>query len=117
MTRCLGQLKKGLCQDAVLHLPDTARQFWIRCDFSEYAVGWVLEQKGCSCAEADCSCPLRPVAFFSRKLQGTPGKGQRAWHIRDKETYAFEATLYNFRSWLQSAQINLRYPVTVLTAH
>ena len=57
MIRCLEQLKKGLCQDAVLHLPDTARQFWIRCDFSEYAVGWVLEQKGCSCAEADCSCP------------------------------------------------------------
>ena len=56
-------------------------------------VGGVLEQKGCSCTEADCSCQLRPVAFSSRKLQGTPGKGQRAWHICDKETYAIVATL------------------------
>ena len=117
MVRCFEQLKKSLCQDAMLHLPDTTRQFWIRCDSSEYAVGGVLEQKGCSCTEADCSCPLRPVAFFSRKLQGTPGKGQRAWHIRDKETYAIVATLFKFRSWLQSAQVNLRYPVTVLTDH
>ena len=60
-----------------------------------------------------CSCPLRLFAFFSRKLQGDPGKGQRAWYIREKVTFAIVATLYKFRSWLAGQQVTVK----VLTDH
>ena len=56
---------------------------------------------------------LRPVAFFSRKLQGKEGYGQRGWSIREKETYAIVATLYKFCSWLRNSPIK----VQVLTDH
>ena len=56
---------------------------------------------------------LRPVAFFSRKLQGVQGKGQVGWSIREKETYAIVLMLQKHRSWLASSQID----IIVLTDH
>ena len=53
------------------------------------------------------------MAFFSRKLQGDPGKGQRAWHIQKKETFAIVAMLYKFRSWLAGQKMRVK----VLTDH
>ena len=46
-------------------------------------------------------------------MQGDPEKGQRAWHIREKETFAIVATLYKFRSWLAGQQVRVK----VLTDH
>ena len=49
--------------------------------------------------------------FFQRKLQGTRTKrpdgsyhktGQLNWNISDQEMYGIVATLYKFRSWLQT---------------
>ena len=49
--------------------------------------------------------------FFSKTLQGTRTKrpdrsyhqtGQFHWYISDQETYGIVATLYKFRSWLQT---------------
>ena len=48
------------------------------------------------------------MAFFSRKLQGDPGKGQRAWHIREEETFAIVGTLYEFCSWLAGQQVQVK---------
>ena len=56
---------------------------------------------------------MRPVAFFSRKLQGEPGKGQWAWSIREKETYAIVLCLQKFRSWVASSTVK----ILVLTDH
>ena len=50
---------------------------------------------------------MRPVAFFSRKLEGSPGKGQMGWSIREKETYAIVLILQKFRSWLASTRVEI----------
>ena len=114
MRACFHEIVSQLKSAADLFLPRLDRPFWVRCDSSQYAIGAALEQKTCACPdEMTCSCPLRPVAFFSRKLQGDPGKGQRAWHIREKETFAIVATLYKFRSWLAGQQVKVK----VLTDH
>ena len=51
---------------------------------------------------------LRPVVFFSRKLQGIEGYGQRGWSVWEEETYAIVATLYKFRSWLRNSPIKVQ---------
>ena len=56
---------------------------------------------------------LRPVAFFSRKLQGKEECGQRGWSLRETARYAIVAKLYTFRSWLRNSPIK----VQVLTDH
>jgi hypothetical protein len=56
---------------------------------------------------------LRPVAFFSRKLAGSPGKGQVGWSVREKETYAIVLMLLKFRSWLAGSCVFVK----VLTDH
>jgi len=57
---------------------------------------------------------LRPVAFFSRKLQGSKGQGQQGWAVREKETYAIVLMLQKFREldW----QVSDIY-IKVLTDH
>ena len=106
MKRCFEELKIRFRDGAVLHQPDMNAPFYLRCDSSTYAVGGVIEQMGSAGS-------LRPVAFFSRKLQGKEGYGQRGWSIREEETYAIVATLYKFRSWLRNSPIK----VQVLTDH
>ena len=91
-----------------LYIPDTQWQFWIPTDASDVAVGDVLEQRRCKCPEPDdptqgCRCPLFPVAFFSRKLQGDKSHGQRALPVRDNEIYVIVA-LHKFHAWLQQSK-------------
>ena len=106
MKRCFEELKICFRDGAVLHQPDMNAPFYLRCDSSTHAMGGVIEQVGSAVS-------LRPVAFFSRKLQGKEGYGQRGWSIQEKETYAIVAALYKFRSWLRNSLIN----VQVLTDH
>ena len=80
--------------------------FYLRRDSSNYAAGVVIEQMGSAGS-------LRPVAFFSRRLQGKQGYRQRGWSIREEETYAIVATLYKFCSRLRNSPIK----VQVLTDH
>ena len=63
------KLKKALLENVVLNIADPTKPYVLEVDASDYAVGGVLQQE-------DASGDLRPVAFFSRKLQGSPGKGQ-----------------------------------------
>ena len=88
MRACFHEIVTQLKGAAERSLPRLDRPFWVRCDSSQYAIGAALEQKSCACPDdTECKCPLCPVAFFSRKLQGDLGKGQRAWHIRERETF------------------------------
>ena len=84
--------------------PDLIEDWLITVESSTFAFGGTLEQK-------DAKGNLRPVMFFSKKLQGTGTKrpdrsyhktGQLNWHILDQEMYGIVATLYKFRSWLQT---------------
>ena len=36
--------------------------------------------------------------FFSRKLEASPGKGQRGWFVREKEMYPLVSCLLKFNS-------------------
>ena len=114
MRACFHEIVTQLKAAAERFLPRLDRPFLVRCDSSQYAIDAALEQKSCSCPDdTECKCPLRPVALFSRKLQGDPGKGQRAWHIREKMTFAIVATLHKFRSLLAGQQVRVK----VLTDH
>ena len=89
--------------------PRSDRPFWARRESSQYAIGAAFQQQSCASPDdTECKCPLRPVAFFSRKLQGDPWKGQRARHISRKESFAIVATLYKFRSWLAWQQVRVK---------
>ena len=99
-------IKEGLLKNVVLDIPNPLKQYVLECDACDYAVGGVLSQE-------DPEGNSRPVAFFSRKLQGEPGKGQWAWSIREKETYAIVLCLQKFRSWLASSAVKIK----VLTDH
>jgi hypothetical protein len=81
MRDALEKIKSLLLENVVLDIPDPYKPYVLEVDSSDYAVGGVLSQQN-SAGE------LRPVAFFSRKLQGDEGKGQSKWSIREKETYA-----------------------------
>ena len=109
MRACFHEIVAQLQATAERFLPRLDRAFWVRCDSSQYAIDAALEQKSCACPDdAQCSSPLRAVAFFSRKLQGDPGKGQRAWHIRDKKTFTIAATFYKFLRWLAGQQVRVK---------
>ena len=106
MLKAFEALKTALLENVTLDIADPSKPFTLEVDASDYAVGGVLSQK-------DSDGQLRPVAFFSRKLEGSPGKGQMGWSAREKETYAIVLTLQKFRSWLASSAIE----VLVLTDH
>ena len=99
-------LKKELLENVVLDIADPSKPYVLETDASDYAVGAVLSQY-------NENQELRPVAFFSRKLQGSPGKGQMGWSIREKETYAIVLVLLKFRSWLSCSSVH----ILVLTDH
>ena len=114
MRACFHEIVTPLKTAAERFLPRFHRPFWVWCDSSQYATCAALEQKSCDCPDdTECKCPLRPVAFLSRKLQGDLGKGQRAWHIWERETFAMLATVHKFRSWLAGQQVLVK----VLTEH
>ena len=93
MKEAFKAIKLLMRDSAVLQIPYPAKEFLIRTDASKHAVGASLEQ-------ADGNGDYRPVAFFSRKLQGRDNLGQRAWSTREKETYALIGALQKFRAWI-----------------
>ena len=106
MRQALETIKTLLLENVVLDIPDPYKEYVLEVDSSDYAVGGVLSQHN---AQGE----LRPVAFFSRKLQGENGKGQVRWSIREKETYAIVLILQKFRSWVASSLVK----IMVLTDH
>ena len=106
MLQAFDELKKQLLENVVLDIADPYKPYVLEVDASDFAVGGVLSQE-------DAERNLRPVAFFSRKLEGSPGKGQVGWSIREKETYAIVLMLKKFRSWVISSHVKIK----VLTDH
>jgi transposase InsO family protein len=106
MREALESIKKLMLENVVLDIADPYKPYVLEVDSSDYAVGGVLSQH-------NAANELRPVAFFSRKLQGEDGKGQVKWSIREKETYAIVLILQKFRSWVASSLVQ----ILVLTDH
>ena len=48
------------------------------------------------------------MVFSSRQLQGKEGYGRCGLSIREKETYAIVATLFEFRSWLRNSPVKVK---------
>ena len=102
MHQAFEAIQQGMQEDLVLDIANPHKPYVIRMDASKYAVGAVLEQE-------DVQGNLRPVAFFSRKLQGGNGMGQIGWSTRGKETYALIATLHiKFRSWIADSRVYVK---------
>ena len=100
MTKAFEEVKEKLLENVVLHIANPTKPYRLRVDASDYAIGGVLSQ-------FDDDGKERPVAFFSRKLAGKVGKGQRIWSVREKETYAIVSTLLKFRSWVASTTVTI----------
>ena len=64
-----------MINNVVLQLPDPYKPYVLEVDSSDYAICGVLSQHN------DLG-ELRPVSFFSRKLQEEQGKGQVGRSIR-----------------------------------
>ena len=106
MEAAFNKVKEELLKNVVLDIANPMRPYVLRVDASDYAIGAALSQ-------VDDRGDERPVAFFSRKLVGKPGKGQRVWSVREKETYAIVITLLKFRSWVASTKVS----IVVMTDH
>jgi len=106
MRDSLEKIKILLLENVILDIPDPNKPYVLEVDSSDYAVGGVLSQH-------NPAGELRPVACFSRKLQGENGLGQVKWSIREKETYAIVLILQKFRSWVSSSLVQ----IMVMTDH
>ena len=100
MREGLQKIKEGMRENVLLGIANPYKPYILRVDASGYAVGAVLSQ-------LDGEGNERPCAFFSRKLSGKPGMGQRGWSVREQETYAIVLALLKFRSWIASSQIEI----------
>ena len=93
-------LKEAMSSTPVLSLPDFSKQFGIRMDASDYAIGGVLYQ----CDERQ---EEHPVAFTGRKLN----RAELKYPVREKELLAVMHALKTWRPYL------LDKPFTVETDH
>ena len=100
MLHGFNKIREAIVKEVALYIPTVDGQYQIHTDACDWAIGAVLEQ-------LDPEGRWRTVAFFSRKLQGSPGKGQWVWSVREKETYALVCALFKFRSWIQSSTVTV----------
>jgi hypothetical protein len=105
------EVKRVLCSGLVLQRVNPDKDFILRVDASQYAIGATLEQL----FDEDRKPTIEdvqnkktvPVAFWSRKLT----TGQRKWVTREQETYAIVEALRKWRSVLGVQ------PITIFTDH
>ena len=67
MKQAFEELKQRFQKEVILQFPDLSKDSWITVDSSTYAFWGTLEQE-------DANGNLRPVALFSKQLQGTRTK-------------------------------------------
>ena len=96
----LQKIKEWIRENVLLAIANPYKLYILRVDASGYALGAVLYQ-------LDAEGKERPVAFFSQKLWGKPGMGQRGWSVREQQTYAIVLALLKFCSWMASSQIEI----------
>ena len=98
------QLKEALSAECELYIPSPDGEYRIHVDACDHGIGAVLEQQN---PEGE----WKPCAFFSRKLEGKDGKGQRASSTREQQTYALVSCLLKIKSLIGGRK------VTVYTDH
>ena len=96
------KLKEIITSDSVLLMFDPEKEIELETDASDYALGAQLSQK-------DENGILRPVAFWSRSLQGP----ELNYPIYDKEFLAIVDAFKEWRHWLQGSM----HKVKVYTDH
>ena len=96
------RLKDAITTQPVLAMPDPEQQFELETDASDYALGAQLGQR-------DNQGKVKPVAYYSKKLDNT----QRNYQIHDKELMAIVEAFRTWRQYLSGA----RHPVKVYTDH
>ena len=89
-------LKKAMCSDAILKLPDFTKRFYLQCDASKYAIGSALLQ------EHDGT--MLPVSYRSVALQGA----EQRWSITDKELYAVIDATKHYRPYLRDSMFTIQ---------
>ena len=85
------QLKEALSAECELYIPSPDGEYRIHVDACDHGIGAVLKQQNPEGEWKRC-------AFFSRRLEGKDGKGQRAWSTCEQETYALVSCLLKFQS-------------------
>eukprot|EP00043_Microstomoeca_roanoka_P019474 m.219569 g.219569 ORF g.219569 m.219569 type:complete len:1192 (-) comp17002_c0_seq5:791-4366(-) len=87
--RAFDTLKRAICSQPVLSLPDMQKPFVLHTDASELCGGAVLSQEG------------HPIAFLSQRLQGA----QLNYDVREKELLALVTALQKWRHYLLDAEV------------
>ena len=93
MLLAFNRLKDELLSNVVLDIADPSKPFIFEVDASDLAVGGVLSQQ-------DEAGNLRPVGFFSRKLEGTPVKAR--WDgssMRRRRTQSYSSSRSTGVGW------------------
>ena len=93
-------LKQELTQKVLLKFPDFSKPFYLTTDASQHAIGGVLQQK-------DSQNNLRPLTFFSRKLN----KAEINYSTIEREALSI---VYGLKI---NRNLCLGYPIYVLTDH
>ena len=103
MLQSFHYIKTELLKNAPLQIVDASKPFNITVDASGWAVGGVLSQE-------DSQGQERPVAFFSRKLNGDFEKKtlQCGWSPREQETYALVVGLLKFQAWIGNNAVRIK---------
>ena len=89
------KIKEGMGNNVLLGIANPHKQYVLLVDASAYAVGAVLSQ-----LEGDGN--ERPCAFFSEKLSGKQGMGQRGCSVREQETYCARLAKISILDCIQS---------------
>lgn len=88
------KLKEVFTTAPVLVQPDSTRQFIVKVDASDSAVGAVLSQRSLSDQK------LHPCAFYSRHLS----PAQKNYDVGNRELLAIKLALEEWRHWLEGAE-------------
>ena len=90
------RMKSIMAQDVLIYYPDHNKPFHIYTDSSDYQLGSTISQR-------DQGEVLRPVAYFSRKLN----KAQMNYPTGEKEFLSIFETLRTYRTMLLGAQLDV----------
>ena len=93
-------LKAAMATVPVLPLPDFERQFVVMTDASDVAIGAILEQ--------DFGSGVQPIAFSSRKLNGT----EIRYSAYERELLGIVWAIDQWKHYLQGP-----YPIVIQTDH
>ena len=97
-------LKERLSQPPILIHPDFNKEFILSCDSSDIALGAYLGQK-------DNSDIIRPIAYFSKKLN----MAQRKYTIFEKELLSVVEAIKSFKYYLYGRYFIVRCDNAALT--